>query len=89
MESSDIVMQLHKASWLFTILPASSKEEWIVLTPLVDRPFRFLCLHPLTILPNALISRRAGLDNIVWPEEEPPNGFDISEAIELVGVQGI
>ena len=77
-------------SWLFTIL--TQLEQGIMDRSNATRK----STNPLSVSSSSndpskcLDLTLAGFDNIVWPEEEQPNGFDISEAIELdSGVQDI
>lgn len=77
-----------QASWLYTILTnfeqgtkgRSSKSR----TPAGSNR----ATPPLSSSENASESLRleralAGLDGVIWTAEEPPRGFDISEALEL------
>jgi hypothetical protein len=73
-----------QASWLFTILTRLEQGA-------TDRPYahrrKSRSAPSLQPSPDDASKRLcpilAGLDNVVWPDEEKPEGFDISEAIEL------
>ncbi|WP_426421785.1 hypothetical protein [Bradyrhizobium genosp. A] len=74
-----------QASWLFTILTNFERGK-----PASTRPRRrkSTCAPPLHSSPDQgseldrLWRILAGLDNVDWTEEEKPEAFDISKAIE-------
>lgn len=71
-----------QAAWLFTILTrveqgATDRDKARRRKP-TNAPLRSFSDNPA----KCLNPTQVGLDNVVWPEEEKPEGFDISQAIE-------
>ena len=72
-----------QASWLFTII---TKVEQRPTDSPNARNYKSICAPSRHSSSNETSKRSirmlAGLDDIVWSEEEKPRGFDLSEAIE-------
>jgi hypothetical protein len=74
-----------QASWLFTIL---TRFESGTTSPPLRRSAGSTRKTPPHLSPeNAsespeIMRALAGLDNVSWPEEDPPETFNISEALE-------
>jgi hypothetical protein len=71
-----------QAGWLFTILTrveqgATDRNKARRRKP-TNAPLCSFSDNPA----KCLNLKQAGLDNVVWPEEEKPESFDISQAIE-------